>query len=478
MKVYNLLYKFINVFFGVLILRTVKTKYAIAIMKRIKLDVRYCWNFDRLYFLNKNKSNFTSNFLQLYYLVSPVGYGLSWGCAMESAYRIINIAYSKIYKNKNTIKYVEREKHFILNNLELHSNNNHIFFNIIGVLIANKISGNFTDDEKWKLAFINECQSQFNDDGTNFEASTNYHLVMMEAICHLINVRPEYLSLVKEYINIPGAIRFVNYIETNDGILLIGDNDDGMCIKNNTNEIKNRKSQIDFIKNTFSSSFDDKLPSSFAFKDFGVFFYRHKNCSISLWNPSSGQKGKSGHNHNDNHSICCVIEDKEFLIDPGVFYYSLKREYFRSEANHSTIISNKAGFNKFTGRFARSSDADCDLFYFNNKVKTKLHREGLMSDRSIELKENSFKVYDSIEVNEKLYTCLILSEFVSITKLKDGILLSRNDCSKKVYIKSECYDDILIEDVLISPCYGEVSVSNKVVLGSSKNTLTWEIILV
>ncbi|TOI95008.1 hypothetical protein CGI49_23380, partial [Vibrio parahaemolyticus] len=77
-----------------------------------------------------------------------------------------------------------------------------------------------------------------NDDGTNFEASTNYHLVMMEAICHLINVRPEYLSLVKEYINIPGAIRFVNYIETNDGILLIGDNDDGMCIKNNTNEIK------------------------------------------------------------------------------------------------------------------------------------------------------------------------------------------------------------------------------------------------
>ncbi|TOI94731.1 hypothetical protein CGI49_23515, partial [Vibrio parahaemolyticus] len=74
MKVYNLLYKFINVFFGVLILRTVKTKYAIAIMKRIKLDVRYCWNFDRLYFLNKNKSNFTSNFLQLYYLVSPVGY--------------------------------------------------------------------------------------------------------------------------------------------------------------------------------------------------------------------------------------------------------------------------------------------------------------------------------------------------------------------------------------------------------------------
>ena len=43
-------------FFMSLILRFGKSRYVLAFFKRAKLDVKYCWGYERLYFLASNKS--------------------------------------------------------------------------------------------------------------------------------------------------------------------------------------------------------------------------------------------------------------------------------------------------------------------------------------------------------------------------------------------------------------------------------------
>lgn len=474
MKLYNFLYQAINIVFSFFILRFISTKLAIALMKRVGFDLRFCWDHERLYFLNK-KVPFKAGFIRLYYLLTPVGYGLSWGCAMESAYRIINISKTSCLSSKLLERYLDKERRFILNNLEVHSNNNHIFFNIIGILIANKLISNVDDELEWKLAFINECQAQFNEDGTNFEASTNYHLVMLEAICHLISVRPEYLSIVLGNVNINGAISFIDNIENEYGISLVGDNDDGMCIKSSRDERVNRKAQVTFIKETFNNSANKVLQRRNYFNDFGVFFYNKGEVKLSLWNPKNGQSGKCGHNHNDNHSIQFALEGKEFIVDPGVFYYNLKRDYFRDEQNHSTINSSCAGFNKFKGNFSREAKSITELHYSEKTVKTTLQMDPLFSERTIEIEGNSFIIKDKVQSKSTITSSLIISEFVTVSKFKNGLLLSRGDCSKKLYLTAELNTNIKIVKVFISPSYSYIRASNKILLTSTTNQLTWKI---
>ncbi|TMO07362.1 hypothetical protein CWB57_16115 [Pseudoalteromonas sp. S186] len=61
---------------------------------------------------------------------------------MESTYRIYNLLFANyINTNFRVEKYIIKEANFIKNNLELHSNNNHILFNYIGLVISDELYG-------------------------------------------------------------------------------------------------------------------------------------------------------------------------------------------------------------------------------------------------------------------------------------------------------------------------------------------------
>ncbi|TMO12929.1 hypothetical protein CWB56_18390, partial [Pseudoalteromonas sp. S185] len=75
-----------------------------------------------------------------------------------------------------------------------------------------------------------EIKKQFNNDGTNFEASTSYHVLVVESILWLIYFFPHLKNELLKQFNYTGAIRFILSVKTEFGIYNVGDNDGSVCI--------------------------------------------------------------------------------------------------------------------------------------------------------------------------------------------------------------------------------------------------------
>lgn len=86
--------------------------------------------------------------------------------------------------------------------------------------------------------------------------------------------------------------------------------------------------------------FDIDYPKSYSFPDFGIWLIEQKTYRISARAGSIGQKGKGGHAHNDQLSICLAVHGQEIFGDPGTFVYTPSaqtRNMGRSVAYHSVF---------------------------------------------------------------------------------------------------------------------------------------------
>ncbi len=314
------------------------------VMKACRLDVRLAWEWERLYFLNSHRFSPTlkSWLLGAYCNLTPPGRGLAWGCAMESAYRIFNLSWYlhtegdslSPVQRRRFCQAIRREANFIQSNLERHSYNNHYAFNVFGLLLAYCVDAEL-DDEYWKGQLKDVLSRQFHADGTNFEASTRYHLLMVEALTRLVTIRKELQPLVLANLNMVGCLAFARRICVSARrSWMVGDNDGSMVVRNTS-----RLKIIMLASQTFESDKHlEPAPSTIRFPDFGVAFLRGENAEIALWNPLPGQSGKGGHNHNDCLAITLSVSGEPVVTDPGVFLYLVARNYYRSAAVHSTML--------------------------------------------------------------------------------------------------------------------------------------------
>jgi hypothetical protein len=132
---------------------------------------------------------------------NPPRFGVNWRCTMDVAIRISNwlVAYDffrahgaefdSAFKTELVNSVYAHGRH-IVNNLEWYPElrGNHYLSNIVGLLFVSAYLPRAPEIDAW-LAFavqelINEVHYQFNQDGTNFEASTTYHCLSAEMVIY------------------------------------------------------------------------------------------------------------------------------------------------------------------------------------------------------------------------------------------------------------------------------------------------------
>lgn len=322
---------------GFILLRFVPTRLGLAMMKRLRLDVRAAWEWERLNFLSDKRLSNSVRIWRLHFwaILTRPGLGLAWGCAMEASFRIYALAWFAMGPNKTSLNVaqiarvaalIRRESQFVAANLETHSFNNHYAFNVFGLLIAHMVTPG--DDAKWQAELNRVLRAQFLPDGANFEASTSYHLLMLEALARLVILRPELRPVVKTAMNLSGALAFAEHVAP-DGKLIwrIGDTD-GSCVVRDGCTVTELMKEADCVPQFTKISRTD-------FKDFGATFLGNGTLSVALWVPSPGQNGRAGHNHADALTLTCAVNNHAIIGDPGVPLYSFMRNWFRSAQLHS-----------------------------------------------------------------------------------------------------------------------------------------------
>ncbi|MBI5325919.1 MAG: alginate lyase family protein [Ignavibacteriae bacterium] len=377
------------------------------------------------------------------------GFGVQWASTMDVAIRAVNLVLASSFLKKANIEFdndfesylissiYEHGKH-IIDNLEWSAGmrGNHYLANITGIILIASHLPITQEINSWLEFGINELMNeilyQFNEDGSNFEASTNYHLFSAEmvfsSIFVLLNLPKEKLTAlncgVKTYYNyalkknkvfnglwlfdaenkinfksriidrLKKIYEFSSAIINEEGVIpQIGDNDSGQLLIPNYDLTfeshkpfgANHLSQLDLMKKVLELI--DKLRDNSdllqfsvpkEFKDFGLYILEKENVRLYIKCGSIGQMGKGGHSHNDQLSFELFIGKENVIVDPGTYCYTsepqLRNEY-RSTKMHNTLWFEGLEQNEW---WNESAD---DLFWLKkDKAKAK----------KIEFSENQF----------------------------------------------------------------------------------------
>jgi len=351
---------------GIVLLRPMPTRWALAAMKRLRLDIRAAWEWERLYWLSRRNLSPRRRYilLRVWAAVTWLGRGLAWGCAMEAAYRVYNLSWYLNELRKHAFlegeilavsKIIKREVSFISDNLETASFNNHYAFNVFAMLIAGPINCR-GDDDYWVAELQRVLSQQFYPDGSNFEASTAYHQLMIEAIARLVILRPDLRDHVSKSMNLTGAIVFSTKIAPESSLLWQVGDTDGSRVVDDGNTI------AQLLQTAELGGSHQKCAASAFFPDFQVSFHEVGELSLALWAPKLGQGGRGGHNHADCLSLTCAMGNRAVIGDPGVPLYALARRQFRSAAVHSVPFPASEEVIKQVGAFQMSDPWPAMLF--------------------------------------------------------------------------------------------------------------------
>ena len=362
-----------------------------------KADVKVPYEIGRLQFLQKvllhvftdieKASEFNLNYLEE--IISDEDNKIIFNSPMDVAIRLISLILvknicSEIPFTKESSLYpkldsfISRDFEYVKQNYEKNGNvvGNHYFVELAAVLffIANyDYKNKDLDCTSTIKEILKEIDLQFNSDFTNFEASTHYTALMLEALI-IVYISLQHLKIENDLSNKIQKLLTVNNhflkLVTNKGELSqIGDNDSGRLLYflydeqnplnlewlNNLIEelIPDSKNYIHIVENIdrledfdFSNLksvshkkinvFQDDF-KHYSFPDFGLFIWRNSNEYFSIRCGDIGQNGVGGHAHYDQLSIECFTSDKWIARDPGTGTYTddiVTRNKFRSLDYH------------------------------------------------------------------------------------------------------------------------------------------------
>ena len=380
---------------------------------------------------------------------NPPGFGVQWSSSMDIAIRAVNwlVSYS-LLKGAGTefneefeyyfIKSIYEHGKHIIENLEWSSGmrGNHYLANLAGMLFIASHLPETDETNSWLNFAINElCNEilyQFNEDGSNFEASTNYHYFSAEIVFSSIslilalpkekipvlkNQGSSYYNYAKKNYSIQTGLwsiddenllklsdevwnrlikiyKFSSAIMTESGTIpQIGDNDSGQLlitnyklrITNDGNDYQNERkkhlnqfSYIQSIMNSMEERIDNKsfnyndinILSDKQFNDFGLYILENKGIRMFIRCGSVGQNGKGGHSHNDQLSFELFIDNKAVIVDPGTFVYTPNPE-IRNEYR-STKMHNTLSIDGYEQNYWDNDSPD-DLFWLKkDKAKARM----------------------------------------------------------------------------------------------------------
>jgi hypothetical protein len=361
-------------------------------------DVRAVWELNRLhhfvtlgraYGLSKDE-RFATEFIRQFtswYEANPPRYGVNWAVAMEAGIRAINlIAALDLFRASPmltdlvielALKMLLAHGRYIRANLEFSHrvSSNHYLSDLIGLFVTGAAIPYFHESSSWvKFAteeLLKEMGKQILTDGADFEASINYHRLVLEIFLMFSTLsRSSGVELpVGFYRRFEAMFDFVRaYVKPDGEAPLIGDSDDGRLLK-----FKERPSTdhgyllsiaavlFDTAKFKQTNQFDEEavwwfgkeglklfgrlllnnqMPSSQAFKEAQIFIQRKDSLYLIADCGDHGAKGRGSHAHSDALSFELSAYGPTFLRDPGTYVYTASkpwRHLFRSTAYHNTV---------------------------------------------------------------------------------------------------------------------------------------------
>ena len=319
---------------------------------------------------------------------NPWGYGVNWACAMDVALRAVSWIWGFYFFGDSAacrsaafrasfLRALFMHGTFIASHLERGDvNGNHYLCDAVGLVFLGLFFRATSQGRAWfqtgKDIVDAEIFNQTSEDGVDFEKSTAYHRLVLEAFLtsHLIlDLHGERLSAAWLE-RLERMVEFVEAYTKPDGTVpLIGDADDGRVQKLGVQGINDHRyllaaGAVLFKRGDFkraSAGFSDEAfwlvgtqgadafdaiaaaqtpLESKAFHAGGFYILRSDRAHVIVDCGEVGMHGRGGHGHSDITSLEVWLEGMNLVTDCGAYLYTASREWrnrFRSTAFHNVV---------------------------------------------------------------------------------------------------------------------------------------------
>jgi hypothetical protein len=331
---------------------------------------------------------------------NPFSLGVNWACAMDVALRAVSWIWAFYFFadsescrdrafRRRFLRALFLHGDFIVKHLEKADlNGNHYLCDGVGLVFLGCFFRRSRSGRRWlamgKDIVEREILTQTTPDGVDFEQSTAYHRLVLEAFMTSYALLGRHGEPVPEecWRRLERMCEFVQAYTKPDGrVPLVGDADDGRVQILGAQDIRDHRyllssAAVSFRRPDFKSSAGrcweetfwlfgaggadtfaalattEKPPSSTAFSDGGFYVLRGPKTHLIVDCGEVGMSGRGGHGHNDILSFELFFNGMNVVTDCGAYLYTASREWrnrFRSTAFHNTLQVDDEELNRFVG---------------------------------------------------------------------------------------------------------------------------------
>jgi hypothetical protein len=329
---------------------------------------------------------------------NPWGYGVNWACAMDVALRAVSWIWGFHFMSDSAACATPAFRGAFVRALYLHGeyvathiersdvNGNHYLCDAVGLVFLGSFFRSTPKGRRWLLTgremIDAEIFNQTSADGVDFEKSTAYHRLVLEAFLTcgaLLACVGEPLSPAWQE-RLARMLEFVAaYVKPDGRVPLVGDADDGRIQKLGTQTLGDHRyllstgaallgradfkhAAAQFADESFwllgpdgAAAFDgiDGPPppaESQAFPDGGFYVLRSDRAHVFVDCGEVGMNGRGGHGHNDILGFELWLDGMNLVTDCGAYLYTASREWrnrFRSTAFHNVVQIDGEELNRF-----------------------------------------------------------------------------------------------------------------------------------
>jgi hypothetical protein len=329
---------------------------------------------------------------------NPWGYGVNWLCTMDVALRAVSWIWGFYFMSGSAACAGEAFRGSFLRSLYLHGehvashieradvNGNHYLCDAVGLVFLGLFFRATAKGRQWlatgREMIDAEIFNQTSEDGVDFEKSTAYHRLVLEAFvtCGVLLTRHGERPAPQWWARLDRMIEFVDaYVKPDGAVPLVGDADDGRIQKLGTQPVNDhryllstgavlfgrgdfKRSAAQFADESFwllgpsgAGTFDglDGLvppPRSKAFPEGGFYVLRSARAHVFVDCGEVGMHGRGGHGHNDILGFELWLDGANLVTDCGAYLYTASREWrnrFRSTAFHNVVQVDGEELNRF-----------------------------------------------------------------------------------------------------------------------------------
>ena len=331
---------------------------------------------------------------------NPYAYGVNWACAMDVALRAVSWIWGFYFMADAPACRDEKFRAAFLRSLYMHGefvathlekadvNGNHYLCDGVGLVFLGCFFRRSRRAAQWLAVgrdlVTQEIFNQTTADGVDFEQSTAYHRLVLEAFLTSYELLKRNGEPVSDacWSRLERMCEFVQAYTKPDGSTpLIGDADDGRIQILGTQALNDHRyllssAALIFTRGDFKTSADRcweetfwlmgaDAPSRFAsvagdarplesaaFADGGVYVLRGSGAHMVIDCVEVGMNGRGGHGHNDIISFELFMNGRNFVTDCGAYLYTASREWrnsFRSTEFHNGVQIDGEELNRFIG---------------------------------------------------------------------------------------------------------------------------------